>query len=222
MATLTTYPDSETASEPTLERFIKRLRTQGISNPKVLQAMRMTPRHIFIDEALSSHAYADHALPIGYSQTISQPYIVARMTESLLSIGSVDSVLEVGTGCGYQTAILAQIVHRVYTIERIKILHLRAIENLKSLGLTNVEFKHGDGQWGYPEHAPYQGIIVTAAPATVPEALLDQLAIGGCMVIPIGPQRGYQVLYKIVRTRARYEQHALDDVSFVPLREGLS
>ncbi len=203
------------------ERLIQQLRTQGISNPDVLEVMRTTPRHLFVDEALSSHAYANHALPIGYGQTISQPYIVARMTEALLSQGYLEKVLEVGTGCGYQTAVLAQLLDKVYSVERIKNLSEKASKRLKLFGLDNVQLCHSDGHWGWAEHAPYQGIIVTASPKNVPEALLDQLALGGCLIIPVGP-RGGQVLLKIIRTRTHYEQYTLEHVSFVPLREGLS
>jgi len=203
------------------KRLIERLIEQGISNHTVLEAIRAVPRHLFIDEALESHAYANHPLPIGYGQTISQPYIVAFMTEALLSHGPLDRVLEIGSGCGYQTAILAHLVNKVYTIERIQNLLTKAMNHLASLGLNNVKFKHGDGYQGWMEYAPYQGIIVTAAPPTVPDTLLEQLAVGGCMVIPVGLQQSHQVLYKIVRTRTRYEQQVLEEVSFVPMRMGV-
>jgi len=203
------------------KRLIQELHRQGIKNTNVLEAMRTTPRHLFIDEALSDHAYANHPLPIGYGQTISQPYIVARMTEALLSQGKIDSVLEVGTGCGYQTAVLAQLVGKVYSIERIRGLSEKAHKRLKSLGIDNVQLHYSDGHWGWAENAPYQGIIVTAAPANIPNALLEQLAQGGCLVIPVGsPSR--QVLLKIIRNGRQYEQYILDHVNFVPLCEGLS
>jgi protein-L-isoaspartate(D-aspartate) O-methyltransferase len=208
--------DSSMILEFSRERLINRLVEQGIHNRTVLEAIRATPRHLFIDEALESHAYANHPLPIGYGQTISQPYIVAFMTEALLSQGPLDRVLEIGTGSGYQTAILAQLVNKVYTIERIEHLLQKAEKRLENLGLNNVEFKYGDGYQGWGKYAPYQGIIVTAAPPTVPDILLEQLAIGGCMIIPVGPQRSHQVLYKIIRGR-NYEQYALEEVSFVPL-----
>ncbi|NJO17645.1 MAG: protein-L-isoaspartate(D-aspartate) O-methyltransferase [Thioploca sp.] len=205
------------------ERLIQQLQQQGIDNSLVLEVLRTTPRHLFIDEALSSHAYTNHALPIGYGQTISQPYIVARMTQALLEQENLDKVLEIGTGCGYQTAILAQLVPQVYSVERIKNLLIKAHERLTSLGLNNIHFHHSDGHWGWAENAPYQGIIVTAAPASVPEALLEQLTVGGYLIIPVGPQNSCQVLLKIVRTRRnRYEQYSLDEVSFVPLCEGIS
>ncbi|ALG67368.1 protein-L-isoaspartate(D-aspartate) O-methyltransferase [Beggiatoa leptomitoformis] len=200
------------------DRLIELLQRQGISNPAVLEAIRRTPRHFFIDEALASHAYANNALPIGQGQTISQPYIVARMTEILLSRGKLDAVLEVGTGCGYQTAILAQLVRRVYSVELLASLSEQAQTRLGLLGFTNVKFKHSDGKWGWSENAPYDAILVTAAPQTVPEPLLEQLALNASLIIPVGPQRSGQVLYKITRFRNRYEQEPLEAVSFVPLR----
>jgi protein-L-isoaspartate(D-aspartate) O-methyltransferase len=205
------------------ERLIQQLRMQGIRNEKVLEVMRTLPRHLFIDQALESHAYANHALPIGYGQTISQPYIVARMTEELLSQGDISKVLEIGTGCGYQTAVLANLIREVYSIERIKSLSVKASERLRQLGCNQVHLSHGDGTKGWIEHAPYQGIIVTAAPATMPSALLEQLAIAGCMIVPIGTQLEGQQLLKIVRTQPRlYEQYFLEEVSFVPLCEGIN
>ncbi len=204
------------------ERLIQKLHHQGIKNSKVLEAMRTIPRHFFIDEALSDHAYANHALPIGYGQTISQPYIVARMTEALLSKEPLDTVLEVGTGCGYQTAILAQLVGKVYSVERMKRLSEKAHKRLNLLGINNVQLHHSDGRWGRTENAPYQGIIVTAAPPKIPNALLEQLALGGCLIIPVGDSNR-QKLLKIIRNRLHhYEQHLLEEVKFVPLREGLS
>jgi protein-L-isoaspartate(D-aspartate) O-methyltransferase len=202
------------------ERLIEELHRQGISNPDVLEVMRNTPRHIFIDEALVSHAYSNNALPIGYGQTISQPYIVARMTEALLEEGTPDKVLEVGTGCGYQTAVLAPLVNKVYSVERIKKLVDKACNNLNKLEFKNILLHHSDGHWGWSEMAPYQGIIVTAAPTTVPEQLLEQLTIGGCLIIPVGP-RSQQVLLKIIRTHHNYEQYILDNVSFVPMLQEL-
>jgi protein-L-isoaspartate(D-aspartate) O-methyltransferase len=168
---------------------------------------------------MSSFAYADHALPIGQGQTISQPYIVARMTETLLQHGAGHSVLEIGTGCGYQTAILAHLIRHVYTVERIKNLTDKAQERLENLGFNNISYSYGDGYLGWREHAPYPAIIVTAAPEQIPSALLEQLEIGGCLIIPVG-QRGRQQLVKIVRTRHGYQQNLLDQVSFVPLQKG--
>jgi protein-L-isoaspartate(D-aspartate) O-methyltransferase len=217
---LAQYENRPEPSKSPPERLIEELRIQGIVNAKVLEIMLTTPRHLFIDEALSSHAYANYPLPIGYGQTISQPYIVARMTEALLSQGPLDKVLEVGTGCGYQTAILAQLVSKVYSVERIKYLSDKARDRLNFLGLNNVELEHSDGHWGWAKQAPYQGIIVTAAPISVPEALLTQLALGGCLIIPVG-QKNKQTLLKIIRTPTHYEQHILGPVKFVPLHKGL-
>lgn len=202
------------------KRLIEQLVAQGISNSNVLEVMGATERHMFVDEALSSHAYSNNALPIGYGQTISQPYIVARMTEALLSQGNISKVLEIGTGCGYQTAILAQLVKKVYTVERIKPLLDKAQTRLQNLGLDNIVFGHHDGYDGWNKYKPYQGIIVTAAPTEIPETLLNQLSIGGCLIIPIG-SKGKQSLLKIIRNRNSYEQYVLDQVSFVPLCEGL-
>lgn len=218
----TTHSLSDTVIERAREQLLVNLRIQGISNLKVLEAMRAIPREHFIDEALASHAYANHPLPIGYGQTISQPFIVARMTEALISHAQMDTVLEIGSGCGYQTAILARLVNKVYSVERIKRLYKSASYNLQSLGIQNIQLKYGDGYEGWFEHAPYQGIMVTAAPETIPTDLLHQLAIGGCMIIPVGVHRAQQTLLKIIRTRTHYEQHTLEAVSFVPLKQGIS
>lgn len=204
-------------SQRTRDRLVQRLQAKGISNRRVLEVMRGTPRHLFVDEALASRAYEDTALPIGHSQTISQPYIVARMTEALLGGGGLGSVLEVGTGSGYQTALLAQLVTKVYTVERVEELSIRSRERLRSLKLHNVRYSLSDGSWGWADFAPYSGIIVTAAPEEVPAALLDQLAVGGRMVIPLGRSRGTQKLALITRTSTCFEQEILESVSFVPL-----
>src|SRR6202167_412799 len=164
-------------SARTRDRLVQRLREQGIVNPAVLERIRNVPRHIFVDEALGSRAYEDTALPIGFGQTISQPYIVARMTEALLEAGPADKVLEVATACGYQTAVLAPLVSHVNTIERIEPLLTRARERLKELGIRNVRFRHGDGTQGWKTQTPYDGILVAAAPLTVPEALVRQLRV---------------------------------------------
>jgi protein-L-isoaspartate(D-aspartate) O-methyltransferase len=209
-------------SARTRERLVARLKEQGVRSAPVLNLIRSTPRHLFVDEALASRAYEDTALPIGHGQTISQPYIVARMTEALLADSVPESVLEVGTGCGYQTVILAALVRQVYTVERIMPLQQRARQTLKGLGVRNVRFRHADGGWGWPNHAPYDGIIVTAAPDEVPAALLEQLAPGGRMVIPVGAQGETQELLLITRRDAnRYERQILEKVSFVPLLGGL-
>ena len=203
----------------TRSRMIDRLFEQGITNDSVLEIMRETPRHIFIDEALASRSYEDTALPIGFSQTISQPYIVAKMTELLLSENSPSKVLEIGTGCGYQTAILAQLVDQVYSVERILPLQKKARKNLLDLQLRNVHLKHSDGGWGWDDHAPYDGILVTAAPPEIPKKLLEQMAIGGIMIIPIGRKTG-QVLQKVIRTETGYDIEALEPVRFVPFLTG--
>ena len=208
-------------SQRTRERLIQRLREKGIQNNSVLEVIQSTPRHLFMDEALASRAYEDTALPIGYGQTISQPYIVARMTELLLLEGTPEKVLEVGTGCGYQTAILAQIVSRTYSVERIEGLLQQTRKRLRMLKLNNVRCKHSDGSWGWPENAPFDAIIVTAAPPEIPHALLAQLAMGGRMVIPVGDQGGVQKLVVIKRMdSASYEQVEYEAVSFVPLVGG--
>ena len=207
-------------SRRTRERLIQRLREEGISDPRILEVIRNTPRHVFVDEALASRSYEDTALPIGHGQTISQPYIVARMTEALLAGGVPSKVLEIGTGSGYQTAILAQLAPKVYSIERIDALLRQARNRLRVLGLRNVRFKHGDGSQGWPEHAPYDGIMVTAAPSAMPSVLLAQLDVGGRMVIPVGVQSGAQQLLLIKRTPEGYEQRLLERVSFVPLQAG--
>ena len=206
-------------SARTRDRLVQRLRDQGIANLAVLERIRNVPRHIFVDEALGSRAYEDTALPIGFGQTISQPYIVARMTEALLEAGAVDKVLEVGTGCGYQTAVLAPLVGRVFTIERIEALLARARERLKELGIRNVRFRHGDGSLGWKAHAPFDGILVAAAPLTVPEALLKQLKVGGRLIVPIGPE-GQQQLVRLTRREQRVERENLGPVAFVPLLGG--
>jgi len=204
----------------TRERMIKRLMDQGISNHKILDVMRNTPRHIFMDEALASRAYEDTALPIGYNQTISQPYIVAKMTELLLeSSGRLTNVLEIGTGCGYQTAVLAQLVDHVYSVERISPLQKKAKDRLWSLKIKNVSYLHSDGGWGWQDHAPYDGVLVAAAPPEIPEMLLQQMAVGGVMVIPIG-KGSSQLLQRVTRTENGFEVEKLEPVVFVPFLSG--
>jgi len=206
-------------SARTRDRLVQRLREQGIANLAVLDRIRNVPRHIFVDEALGSRAYEDTALPIGYGQTISQPYIVARMTEALLEAGPAGNVLEVGTGCGYQTAVLAPLVARLYTIERIEPLLARARERLKELGIRNVRARHGDGTLGWKAHAPFDGILVAAAPLTVPEALVKQLRVGGRLVVPVGPE-GEQELVRFTRREQGVQRESLGAVAFVPLLGG--
>lgn len=206
-------------SQRTRERLIQRLYEEGLSNARVLEVIRRTPRHLFVDEALAHRAYEDTALPIGHNQTISQPYMVGRMTELLLAAGPLDKVLEIGTGSGYQTAVLAQLVERVFSVERIQVLQDRAKERLAELKLRNVVFRWGDGWEGWNALGPYNGIIVTAAAAQVPQALLDQMAPGGRLVIPVGSGDVQQLLL-IVREEDGFSRHVLDAVRFVPLLNG--
>lgn len=206
-------------SQRTRDRLIQRLMDEGIQNSQVLEVMRHTPRHMFIDEALANRAYDDTALPIGHNQSISQPYIVARMTETLLAAGPLDKVLEIGTGSGYQTAVLAQLVERVFSVERIQSLQDRAKKRLQLLGIRNAVFRWGDGWEGWPALASYNVILVTAAAAEVPAALLDQLALGGRMVIPVGIG-SLQQLMLITRESSGFSQQCLGGVRFVPLLNG--
>jgi protein-L-isoaspartate(D-aspartate) O-methyltransferase len=206
-------------SARTRDRLVQRLREQGISNLTVLDRIRNVPRHIFVDEALGTRAYEDTALPIGFGQTISQPYIVARMTEALLEGGPLLNVLEVGTGCGYQTAVLAPLVERVYTIERVEPLVTRAKERIKELGIRNVRFRYGDGTLGWKAHAPFDGILVAAAPLVVPEELIKQLKVGGRLLVPVGSE-GQQELIRFTRKEQRVERQSLGAVAFVPLLGG--
>jgi protein-L-isoaspartate(D-aspartate) O-methyltransferase len=207
-------------SARTRERLIRRLKEEGIVSETVLNRIREVPRHLFVDEALSSRAYEDTALPIGHGQTISQPYVVAKMTEAVIAGGRPDKVLEIGTGCGYQTAVLAGLAGTVYTIERIGPLLRRARERLTGLGIHNVRFRHGDGWAGWKANAPYDAIIVTAAPPETPQALLEQLAEGGRLIIPVGP-RSHQELLEIRRKGDQFEEHLLGHVIFVPLLPGM-
>ena len=207
-------------SQRTRERLVSRLRDEGIRDERVLDRIRNTPRHLFVDEALASRAYEDTALPIGSGQTISQPYVVARMTEALLQDGPLENVLEVGTGSGYQTAVLAPLVRRVYTVERVRLLLEQARRRLQTLKIRNVVTKHADGGLGLPEYAPYDGIIVTAAPAGIPLALVEQLRTGGRMILPIG-QRDQQALVRVVRNEEGYTHELIERVSFVPLLSGV-
>ena len=197
-------------SERTRERLIQRLREEGIVNQDVLEVIRRTPRHLFVDEALAHRAYEDTALPIGNNQTISQPYMVARMSELLLEDGPLDKVLEIGTGSGYQTAVLSQLVERIFSVERIKVLQDRAKERLLELNLRNVVFRWGDGWEGWPALAPYNAIIVTAVATDVPQALLDQLAPGGRMVIPVGAGEVQQLML-IVREENGFARRVIGD-----------
>lgn len=204
----------------TRERMLVRLREQGIKDEVVLHAMGEIPRHIFVDEALSIRAYEDVSLPIGFGQTISQPYIVARMTEILRNGKQLNKILEIGTGCGYQTAVLSRLAKEVLSLERIRPLVMKARTNLRTLKCTNVKLDHADGSNGLTEFAPFDGIIVTAAASHVPQDLLAQLALGGRMIIPIGT--AMQVLTLIEYTGEEYTQTKLEPVKFVPLLGGVS
>jgi len=206
-------------SRRTRDRLVQRLRDQGIRSEAVLDQIRDVPRHLFVDEALASRAYEDRALPIGLSQTISQPYVVACMTEALLDGFDGESVLEIGTGCGYQTAVLAPLVKKIYTVERIPELLRKTKQRLRDLDIYNVQFRPGDGWLGWPKYGPYDGIIVTAAATELPAKLLEQLAPGGRMVIPVGPP-GRQELTKVIKKNDHLEQVSLGLVSFVPLVHG--
>ncbi len=211
-------------SARTRDRLIERLRTEGIANEAVLERIRATPRHLFVDEALASRAYEDTALPIGFGQTISQPYIVAVMTDALIRDlppgEKIGKVLEVGTGCGYQTAVLAPFAQRIYSVERIRPLFQRASERLRSLDINNVTLRCADGWRGWQSQAPFDGIIVAAAPQEIPQELLAQLADGGRLVIPVGG-RGGQGLICITREGDDFKQRELGLVSFVPLVGGI-
>jgi protein-L-isoaspartate(D-aspartate) O-methyltransferase len=209
-------------SARTRDRLVQRLQDQGITNLAVLDRIRNVPRHIFVDEALASRAYEDTALPIGYSQTISQPYIVARMTEALIEGGhKLGKVLEVGTGCGYQTAVLAPFVKKIYSIERIAPLAKRAKATLKELDIKNVMVKHGDGTVGWRSQKPFDGILVAAAPLSVPDALFAQLANRGRLIVPVGPE-GNQRLMRFTRNGDHLDREVLCAVSFVPMLGGTS
>jgi protein-L-isoaspartate(D-aspartate) O-methyltransferase len=207
-------------SQRTRDRLIDRLRDKGIKDVRVLEAMRSLPRHLFVDEALASRAYEDDALPIGYKQTISQPYIVARMTEAVLAESQPEKVLEIGTGSGYQAALLAKLVKDVYTVERIKPLYQQAKKLFINLGMRNVHCKLSDGTWGWESYAPYDAIIVTAAAPEIPKALLEQLADDGRLIIPVGGQDGAQQLLTLKQTPQGVIQEKLEDVLFVPLVGG--
>lgn len=198
----------------TRNRLLQRLKDQGITNMSVLECMLNTPRHIFIDEALAHRAYEDSSLPIGHNQTISQPYIVARMTELLLEV-KPKKVLEVGTGSGYQTAVLSQLVDEIYSVERIKALLDKAKQKAELLRIRNVRFLHADGGLGYEKQGPFDGILSAAAPQHIPEQLKNQLAVGGRLVLPVGGDK--QFLYVVDRTENGFVEKKIEPVNFVPL-----
>jgi len=208
-------------SQRTRDRMLSRLRDQGIKDEIVLSAIGNTPRHIFVDEALSIRAYEDVSLPIGFGQTISQPYIVARMSELLRNGQPMQKVLEIGTGCGYQTAVLSKLAKEVYSVERIRPLVMKARGHLRELKCINVKLAHADGNIGLSEIAPFDAILVTAAASHIPQDLLDQLAVHGRLVIPVGTDD--QVLYLVERvSQTEYRQTKLEPVKFVPLLGGTS
>ena len=206
-------------SQRTRDRLIGRLQDQGIASFEVLDAIRSIPRHLFVDEALAHRAYEDTALPIGNNQTISQPYIVARMTELLIQGGKLKNVLEIGTGSGYQTAILSRFAEQVCSLERIKSLQDKARKRLQALKIRNVLLRYADGSVGWKDKGPFDGILAAAAPAEIPQELLDQLAVGGRLLIPVGESK--QVLYRVIRTETGFERQKIEDVKFVPFRSGV-
>ena len=208
-------------SQRARNRLAEQLRSMGINDEAVLEIMRTTPRHLFVDEALASRAYENTALPIGDGQTISQPYIVAAMTQALYATETCDKVLEIGAGCGYQSAILAHLANRVFAIERIEALANRLRTRLHELRISNVRVRHGDGYRGWPTNGPFDGILVAAAPVGVPEQLFDQLAPGGRLIIPIG-RAGFQDLRLYTKNNGGIDEEILEQVSFVPLLEGVS
>lgn len=213
-------PEVGFISPRTRDRLITQLQEKGINNHAVLNAIRSVPRHFFIDKALEHQAYDDTALPIGHKQTISQPYVVALMTEALLRNGTPQKVLEIGTGSGYQTAVLSKLVPKIYTVERIAPLVHATRERFSEMGILNVEMKLDDGHVGWEEKAPFDAIIVTAAPSGVPKRLFAQLEVGGRMVVPVGPENEEQRLMELTRTEEGFDQVDLGPVRFVPMRTG--
>ncbi|MBM3358958.1 MAG: protein-L-isoaspartate(D-aspartate) O-methyltransferase [Betaproteobacteria bacterium] len=207
-------------SQRTRMRMVERLRAQGIRDESVLAVMGEVPRHIFVDEALASRAYEDISLPLGFGQTISSPHTVARMTELARGATAFEKVLEIGTGCGYQTVVLSRLARQVYSMERIAALIRKARKHLREAGSTNVHLRHGDGHAGMPELAPFDAIVMTAAAIQVPAALLGQICVGGRMVLPL-EKRGEQQLCVIERTEKGYVERRMDQVKFVPLVPGV-
>lgn len=210
-------------SKRTRDRLVQRLQEQGVQRQDMLDLIARTPRHLFLDEALSHRAYEDTSLPIGYGQTLSQPYIVARMTELLLNHASrLTRVLEVGTGSGYQTAILAQVAEKVWTVERIRPLQEKARQRLTQLKLYNIQYKHADGGFGWPQYGPYDAILSAAAPASIPDELLAQLGPDGVLVIPVGTNQQHLVMVKRDGDKREFKQHIIEPVHFVPLLSGVT
>ena len=217
---MTRAPGIGMTSPRTRMRMVERLRAQGIRDEKVLAVMGELPRHIFVDEALASRAYEDIALPLGYGQTISSPHTVARMTELARNARSLGKVLEVGTGCGYQTAVLGRVARQVYSMERLAALIRRARRNLRAADVRNIHLRHGDGHAGMPEVAPFDAIVLTAAAPHAPRALLEQLDVGGRMILPI-VRDDEQHLFLIERTAKGMVERRMDPVVFVPLLSGV-
>lgn len=207
-------------SQRTRERLVQRLIDQGITNIAVLDVMRNVPRHLFLDEAMAHRAYEDTALPIGFQQTLSQPYIVARMTELLIGGRDPGKILEIGSGSGYQSAVLAGLVDEVYALERIKPLLQSARKRVRQLKLRNVQMRHGDGYDGWAAQAPFDGILAAAAADEVPEALLEQLAPGGRLIMPVGGREQHLVI--VDRSKTGFERRQIEPVHFVPLLPGLA
>jgi len=210
-------------SQRARDRLIERLKADGIADRRVLDVMRQMPRHLFVEEALATRAYEDSALPIGHQQTISKPSVVARMIELAMAGRTLERVLEIGTGCGYQAAVLSHVARDVYSIERIKPLYERAKLNLRPLRVPNIRLHYGDGRVGLPSAAPFDAIVIAAAGLDVPQALLEHLAIGGRLVAPVGAQSGqHQVLTLVERVaHAQWRESRLDRVFFVPLKSGV-
>ncbi|MCG8392514.1 MAG: protein-L-isoaspartate(D-aspartate) O-methyltransferase [Pseudomonadales bacterium] len=207
-------------SARTRDRLVRRLRDGGIRDERVLETIRNTPRHLFIEEALAHQAYDDTALPIGHGQTISQPWVVARMTELLMEAGKRRKVLEIGTGCGYQTAVLAPFCDELYSVERIRPLQDQARKRLLRLGLAKVQLKHADGGFGWKSEAPFDGILAACARPDIPEGLLEQLADGGRLVMPVGGDH-QQILTVVDREGDQFHTRSLDAVRFVPFQRGV-
>jgi len=207
-------------SQRTRDRLVERLKMQGVSNLNVLNAIGKIPRHMFVDEALASRAYEDIALPIGQSQTISQPYVVARMTETVIQ-ENTQKVLEIGTGSGYQTAVLSHLAKKVFTVERISALIKKSRKLLSELEYRNIYYKLSDGAQGWQENSPYDAIVVTAAPEKVPDELFKQLAVGGRMIVPVGNTDESQKLTLYIRKEKGFEKRSIEDVCFVPFLQGV-
>lgn len=206
-------------SQRTRNRLVNTLQDLGIKDPRVLKVISQVPRHLFVDEALASRVYENSSLPIGHGQTISQPYMVARMTELLIEDGIPENVLEVGTGSGYQSAVLASLIPRVFSVERIRPLQEKAKKTLHTIGIRNISFRHSDGGWGWKACGPYESILAAAAPAEIPAKLLEQLDVGARLVMPVG-EDGKQMLQRVSRATSAFEVETIEPVTFVPFLKG--